>query len=79
MEVALTSSDIGVKLQAVKCSKSWLEFGLPLESCDGLLNLLIKTVLETYKISNFTPFENFQNGVTPSAQSLQCKDVDVSQ
>ncbi|XP_065210283.1 importin-13 isoform X2 [Planococcus citri] len=49
LEAAFADSNLDLRLQVVKCAKSWLEFGLPPENCDTLFSHLIDTVLITYK------------------------------
>lgn len=54
LEMVFTSPSFELQMQVVKCAKSWLEFGLPPDSCDVLFDNLIKVVLVTYKSEEYS-------------------------
>lgn len=48
LENTLFSDNTDVIGQSIKCAKSWLEFGLPIENCSNLLDVFINIILATY-------------------------------
>lgn len=56
LENTLFSDNTDVIGQSIKCAKSWLEFGLPIENCSNLLDVFINIILATYDKEEVSKF-----------------------